>query len=143
MRKLILTLGLSLILPSYAVAQQNPCLNIARLQNVAVNISTATTTRIIDGSSFTDQGILVCGMTLGIVGAATAQTIQFTQGTGATCGTATINLSGAIVGSTTAASTTMIVRETPAFSKIPTGTSFCIITTQAVIVTGMLTYVVF
>jgi hypothetical protein len=61
-------------------------------QSVVVNIASSTTTQLIALSA--GQTIFVCGFVVTDVG--TTPTFQFEYGTGASCGTGTTTLSGAI-----------------------------------------------
>jgi len=61
--------------------------------SAAINISTATTTQLIAGVA--GQNIYVCSIIFSATG--TTPTAQFTSGTGGTCGTSTVTLSGVII----------------------------------------------
>lgn len=71
----------------------NPCQNSNFLvQSVVVNISSATTTSIV--APITGAKVTICGFLL--VPTGTTPTVQFEYGTGATCGTGTTTLTGAM-----------------------------------------------
>lgn len=118
MKNKILALLLFLALPALAAAQitlpgpasgVDPCSTNAKIV-VPINISTATTTQILALSA--GKAIYVCNGMVTIAGSATtAGSILFEYGTGASCGTGTTAITGAMVGSTTAGNPTVIPLE--------------------------------
>jgi hypothetical protein len=135
---------LLLLLASPAYAQYNPCANQAQVQLAVINISSATTTRIVQNPDVNTPAltnIVVCSYSIVIDGAATAQTAQFEYGTGATCGTGTTVLSGAFKGFGAVGNAINVTGNTLPFGKLPAGTHLCIVTTQSAVVVGHLSYV--
>lgn len=133
MRKLLLLLALLVGGPAHA---QQAVTVPATTASVAVTISTATTTRLIVGA--TGKSIYITAVD--IVAAGTGN-IQFIAGTGATCGTGTVNVSGNY--NLTAQS---------GFSKgtglgvvwvLPATFSLCAVTSQAVGMPGSISYAQF
>lgn len=86
-------LGIAALLSAIALVQpakpQQSVFVPATMASVAVTISTATTTKLVDG--VTGKSIYVTAAD--IISAGTGN-IQFISGTGATCGTGTTNVSG-------------------------------------------------
>lgn len=66
-----------------------------QIQSVSIGISTATTTSIVAPQTIggNNRRIIVCGYDFTVTG--TTPTYQFEEGTGSTCGTGTVTLSGA------------------------------------------------
>lgn len=100
-----------------------------------INISTATTTRIIVGTPNKKTYI-----NYGYLHAAGTDSITFEYGTGSSCGTGTTTIGGAIA----------LSSSDPGFSAgngtgsvltIPAGQDLCLLTTQAIQVSGWLQYV--
>jgi hypothetical protein len=138
MKKILLVILLSL-LPSLVFAQTNNCNNPQARINTVVNISTATTTRLINNTT-TQRPIVVCNFTLTVVGTATANTLTFITGTGATCGTGTSTISGPYTGAATAGVVIALTQIMP-FGVLVTGDSLCLTTSQAGVVAGNLVYI--
>jgi len=88
MRKLLLALAVLCLGFASAFAQQAVIVP-ATTASIPITISTATTTRLILGVT----GLSTYITAVDIVAAGTGN-IQFIAGTGATCGTATVNVSG-------------------------------------------------
>lgn len=135
-RTLILAL-LILGFAQLASAQTNQCNNPQAVINVVVNISTATDTRLVNNPG--DRPITVCGFTITIVGTATANTLVFKTGTGATCGTGTSTISGPYTGAATAGVITVLQPLFP-FGLLVKGDSLCATTSQTGVVAGNLVY---
>lgn len=113
-------------------------------QSVAVNISTATTTRLVtnDATSDSPTKIRVCSLNLTVIGTATANTLIFSYGTGATCGTGNVILSGPFT-SDAVAGVMKLLNLTFPFKPVPIGNSLCAATTQAGVIAGTLVYSLF
>lgn len=97
--KIKLTLLLFVLLlgaPSLYAAAADPCLSPqVPKQSVAIGISSATTTQLI--ALETGKAIYVCGWNFtAVIG--TGATYLFQYGTGTTCGTGTVALTGAMIG---------------------------------------------
>lgn len=135
MRKLIAALLLTIGLASAALAQQSVFVP-ATMASVPITVSTATTTRLITGVA----GKSIYITAVDFIAAGTGN-IQFIAGTGATCGTGTVNISGnynltAQVGMTKAAGN-------GAIWVVPQGFSLCVVTSAAVGMPGSLSYAIF
>jgi hypothetical protein len=135
MKKLCAALLIYLGLASAALAQQAVFVP-ATMASVAITVSTATTTRLVIGVS----GKSIYVTAVDFIAAGTGN-IQFIAGTGATCGTSTVNISGnyqltAQVGMTKAAGN-------GAIWVVPQGSSLCIVTSAAVAIPGSLSYAIF
>ena len=107
-------------------ASTDPC-SAGTFQKTTAAISAAAgaTTQIIAGS--TGKSIYVCGYQMSQV--ATAGTLQWVYGTGASCGTGTTNLSGAM-GVTASQPITYGTGEATVF-KVPMGNALCLTTSGA------------
>ena len=106
-------------------------------KSVPINIASATTTSLVAISGSTS--IFVCGYNFTMVGA--TESIQFEYGTGATCGTGTTVLTGALADA--AASDISVAYgggEMTIFST-PASQGLCALTTGTVSIQGVLTYV--
>jgi hypothetical protein len=91
------TLSVAQIEPAATVALVaiDPCQSSAiPKQSAVINISSATTTSLVAISGTTT--IYVCGFSVTLASTVAADTIQFEYGTGATCGTGTVLLTGAL-----------------------------------------------
>lgn len=135
MRKLSAALLLYLGLASAALAQQSVVIP-ATMASVPITISTATTTRLVTGSSGKSIYVTAVDIIAGGTGS-----IQFVSGTGATCGTGQTNVTGnyaftAQVGFTKAAGN-------GAIWVLPQGDSLCAVTSAAVGMPGSLSYALF
>jgi hypothetical protein len=141
--KLIILLVLFLLAPTYSYAQTNPCNQQNLIDSVAVNISTATTTRLVQNDATADNTtrIQVCSFTLTIVGTATANTLKYQYGTGATCGTGTTDLTGPLTGAATAGVPLVVRVDSPPFKPVPKINNLCAITSQAGVIAGVLRFV--
>jgi len=118
-----------------ALAQQSVFVP-ATMASVPITISTATTTLLVTGVS----GKSIYVTAVDVISAGTGN-IQFIAGTGATCGTGTVNVTGnynfvAQVGFTKAAGN-------GAIWVIPQGFSLCAVTSGAVGMPGSLSYAIF
>lgn len=134
MRRLCLALLLAFGL-SPAWGQQSVFVP-ATMASVAITISTATTTLLVTGVS----GKSIYVTAVDIIAAGTGN-IQFVAGTGATCGTGQVNISGNYnllgqVGFTKAAGN-------GAVWVVPQGFSLCAVTSAAVGMPGSLSYAIF
>jgi hypothetical protein len=106
-------------------------------QSVVINLASATTTQLVALSA--GQTIFICGYNFTMVGA--AETITFEYGTGASCGTGTTALTGAIAdGTASDISVTYGGGEMTIFST-PSANALCALTTGTVGIQGVLTYV--
>ena len=127
-------LGLALILALLGIASAQAQAVIPYTQaSVPVVISTATTTRLITGIS----GLRIYVTAVDIIAGGTGD-IQFIAGTGATCGTSSVNVTGdynltAQVGFTKGTGV-------GALWVLPLGDSLCAITGQAVGMPGSISY---
>lgn len=106
------------------------------MASVPITITTATTTRLVTGIS--NKSIYVTAVD--VIAAGTGN-IQFIAGTGATCGTGTVNITGnysliAQVGFTKAAGNGVVW-------VIPQNLSLCAVTSAAVGMPGSLSYAIF
>lgn len=138
-KRILLVLAL-LSVPGIANAQFSNCNNPSAVINVSVSVSTATTTLIVTGTS--TRAVQICSVNLVIVGTATANTLVFKSGTGATCGTGTTILTGPFTGAATAGVPLVLAPNAP-FGLLVTGDSLCLTTTQAGVVAGNLVYVLY
>lgn len=130
-----------LLIPATAKAQNNPCQQSNNIQNRAVTFSSATTTKLIDNGTNPQRQVFVCNFTITLVGGATANTLLFNQGTGATCGTGNTAIGSALTGPG-AATDTMIITSTPVpFGRLIAGNSLCGTTSQATNIGGFITFV--
>lgn len=133
MKKLALLLLALLVAP--AQAQQSVVVP-ATQASVAITISTATTTQLIAGIS----GKSIYVTQVNIIAAGTGN-IQFIAGTGATCGTGTVNLSGNY--NFTAQVGFVMGNGNGAIWVVPAGFNVCAVTSQAVGMPGSLSYAQF
>lgn len=129
-----LVVGLLLLMPQ--ARTQSSVFVPATMASVAITISTATTTKLVDGITGKSIYVTAADIISGGTGA-----IQFIAGTGATCGTGTVNVSGnysltAQVGFTKGTGN-------GALWVIPQGFNLCAVTTQAVGMPGSLSYAIF
>lgn len=121
-------------------ATVNPCA-IVTPTSVPVNISTATTTRIIAPSA--SNKTYICSMFLIAAG---TQNVGIVEGTGGTCGTGTAG----VIGGTTAATGPNLTAQAgftlgnglgAVAATAGTNVDFCLITSAAVQLSGVVTYV--
>lgn len=136
MRKLSAALVILLGLASAALAQSTSTIVPATQKSIAVTISTATTTKLI-----TENGTLSIYVTAVDIIAAGTGNIQFIAGTGATCGTGTVNITGnynltAQVGFTKGTGEGVVW-------VVPPGLALCAVTSQAVGMPGSIAYAQF
>lgn len=143
---LLISLFLCGIILSYSspVPQAQTSRPINCSKSVVVNISTATTTRLITNDATTDSSasINICSVNLTLVGTATANQITFQYGTGATCGTGTTALSGPFTTDATAGVMKPLTMMYP-FAPVPVNKSLCVLTSQAGVVAGSISYDIF
>lgn len=152
MRKWFLLLAL-LALPAFAAAQTtlpvlasqaDPCTTSQKIV-IPINIVTATTTQLLALSA--GKAIYVCSSVFVIAGSATtAGSILFEYGTGASCGTGTTALTGAMAGSTTAGQPTMVPMQAGNGTQIGTiaGQALCALTAGTTVsIQGYITVVQF
>lgn len=129
MKKLLIAFGLLLLSATAAAAQSPQC---GRFANGA---SGAATTAVVVGAA--GQFVHVCGFD---VTATTAATFQLVQGTGATCGTGTTNLTAAHAMSATNA---LGVYGNPGLLSLTPGNGLCVVITGTGPVQWTLYYAVF
>ena len=152
MRKWIVLLAL-LFLPAFAVAQitlpapasiSDPCSTSQKIV-VPISIASATTTQLLALAA--GKAIYVCSATITIAGSATtAGSIVFEYGTGASCGTGTTAITGAMAGSTTAGTPTVILINGGGGSAFGTvaGQALCALSAGTTVsITGYITVVQF
>ncbi len=135
MRRMWLALGL-ILLPLVAFGQGTSPIVPATQKSAAIAISSATTTRLVALNG--TQSIYVTAVD--VVSDGTGH-IQFIAGTGSTCGTGTVNITGnysltAQVGFTKGTGV-------GALWVVPPGLSLCAVTDAAVNMTGSLAYAQF
>lgn len=135
MTRLIAALLLFFGLASAALAQQAVVVP-ATMASAAVNISTATTTRIVTGLSNKSVYVTQWNVIAGGTG-----NITWVAGTGATCGTGTVNLTGAY--NLTAQVGAVIGTGYGAVLVLPPGFSLCATTSAAVQISGSVAYAIF
>lgn len=136
MRKLSAAFVILLGLATAALAQGNSPISVATQRSIPVTISTATTTKLI-----TENGTQSIYVTAAIIIAAGTGNIQFIAGTGATCGTGTVNVTGnfsltAQVGFTQGNGSGVIW-------VVPPGLALCAVTSAAVGMPGVIAYAQF
>lgn len=135
MTKAIAALLLFFGLASAALAQQSIFVP-ATMASVPINISTATTTRLVTG--ITGKSIYVTQWNA-IAGGTGNITLEY--GTGTTCGTGTTTLTGAYP---LIANVGLVVGiGNGAVLVLPAGTSLCALTSAAVQISGSLAYAIF
>lgn len=140
--RIVLVVVFLLGLSSPTLAQSNnACANPDLIQSTAVAITSAVSTRVVL-STDTEKKIVICGLNLTLVGAATANTVVVQYGTGATCGTGTTVLSGGFTASTVVGSSTVIPIGPYVSKSVPAANSLCLLTTTADAVKGIVSYVV-
>lgn len=114
---------------------QDPCQSPAvQKSSVAVAISTATTTQLVALNG--TKKVYVCGFSA-TTGAAGALTFEY--GTGASCGTGTTTLTGAMVMGTTGSIT--LGNSGGTLMSTAAGNAFCALTATGAALQGVLTYV--
>lgn len=133
MKRLALALWLALLAPAFA---QQAVVIPTTMASVPVTISTATTTLLVTG--VTGKSIYITAAD--IIAAGTGN-IQFVAGTGATCGTGTVNVTGnynltAQVGFTKGTGN-------GAIWVVPQGLSLCAVTSAVVGMPGSISYAIF
>lgn len=122
-------------LATAALAQQSVVVP-ATMFSVPINISTATTTLIVTGVS--GKSIYVTQMNIEAAGTGN---IQYIAGTGATCGTNTVNLTGTYT--FTPQTGLSVGIGNGAIWPLPSGFSLCAVTSAAVGMQGSLSYAIF
>jgi hypothetical protein len=134
MRKLALTL-LALFACGVAQAQQSVVVP-ATTNQIPITISTATTTKLVDGVAGKSIYVTAVDIIAGGTGS-----IQFTAGTGATCGTGTVN----VTGNYSLIAQAGLVKGTGngALWVIPAGFNLCAVSSAAVGMPGSLAYSIF
>lgn len=137
----LLTLIL-LALPSTTYAQASDiCKNSSNLRFFPISINSITTTRLVDNTGSPNRHIVVCSITLTIIGAAAPQTLAFISGTGATCATGLSNLTGAMSGPGAATDTAFWAIGPFSMGKIKNGDSLCVVSSTVQQVSGVMTFV--
>jgi hypothetical protein len=114
-------------------------------KTISFAISSATTTSLI--APVTGANIYVCGFNVNQAGG--TGTIGFEYGTGSTCGTGTIVLSGLFVANTTAGTTTNVLAVNHGYTQFATASAtglvpsqrLCAVSTGTIVQGGYLTYV--
>lgn len=111
--------------------------------SVVINSTSAATTQLVALSAGTQ--VHVCGFLVNQVGAATAPTFKFVQGTGTNCGTGTADLTGVITGAATAGvpATVAFGNGQGAILRTAVGGALCITTTTTEPQRGVLLYAQF
>lgn len=136
MNKIILCVILAFLATIGIASAQQAVVVPATMASVPITITTATTTRLVVGIS--NKSIYVTAVD--VIAAGTGN-IQFIAGTGATCGTGTVNISGnynltAQVGFTKAAGNGVVW-------VVPQNFSLCVVTSANVGMPGSLSYAIF
>lgn len=108
----------------------------ATMTSTAINISTATTTRLATGTSGKSIYVTQWNAVSGGTG-----NITWVAGTGATCGTGTVNLTGAY--NLTAQVGAVVGTGYGAVLVVPQGFSLCATTSAAVQISGSVAYAIF
>jgi len=103
----------------------NPCQALP-IQSTPVNVTSATTVQLVAPSGSTV--VTICGYQIAMVGTIAADTFLLEYGTGATCGTGTVVLTGAISSGILTAGATPISHDVPLRSSAA-GAGACIVTT--------------
>ncbi len=101
--------------------------------SVAINISTATTTKLITG--ITSRWVYITSFN--VISGGTGN-IQLVYGTGSTCGTGQVALTGAY--NLTAQAGLVVGSGTAPVLVVPTGNDVCVITSAAVQMSGSIAY---
>lgn len=97
------TFTLSYVFNNQTITGGDPCQGATAIKvGVAISIASATTTQLV--TPVAGHLVFVCGYNFTLSGT-TSPTLQFTTGTGATCGTGTINQTGAMLGNNTTTNT--------------------------------------
>lgn len=122
----------------------DPC-NVYPKSSASINMSSATTTKIISNGGSTAQ-TYICSVVLEDAGrATTANTTTFVTGTGTNCGTGQASISGPITGTLTAGDASNIgltgVEASGTDLLAGAGLDVCVTTTQSSTVTGWVTFV--
>jgi hypothetical protein len=123
----------------------DPCLSSESVKSSAIiNVSTAATTQLVALSGTTV--VYVCGFNFTISQVATtANTLKFVQGTGASCGTGTADLTGAFGTGGITAGVPIVVSSSSEGTDFKTaaGSALCVTTTigATAAFTGVVTYV--
>ena len=107
-------------------ASLDPCATNTAKKQAGAAITTATTTALVVGSGTTN--VYVCSILMTNVSSATANTVTFEQGSGATCGTGTATIGATLTFSTGQA----VVPMAGAVSLLNTttaGNGICVVTT--------------
>jgi hypothetical protein len=127
--------GLLILLGLVSSTQaQSPAINVpATMASAPISIATATTTLLITGIS----GKFMYVTAIDVVAAGTGN-IQFITGTGATCGTSTVNVTGNY--NLTAQAGFAKGSGFGALWVLPSGNSLCAVTTAAVGMYGSVSY---
>lgn len=137
---------LSLLLPLFIIFSAVPGFSQVRPPacdlSVVVNISTAVTTQIVT-NAVADTAIRICSINLTLVGSATANQVTFEYGTGTLCATGLTTLTGPFSASVTVGSIVALLIPAPLFKPTPVAVNMCIVTTQAALVSGVVSYSVY
>lgn len=136
MRHRLVLLAALFAMVAYGARAQSSVVVPATMASIPITISTATTTLLVTGVS----GKSIYVTAVDVIAAGTGN-IQFISGTGSTCGTGTVNITGnysliAQVGFTKAAGNGVVW-------VVGQGLSLCAITSAAVGMPGSLSYAIF
>lgn len=124
-----------------AQAQNNPCLNVDRLQSFNISTGAAATT-LVSSNAETDRRIHICSFTIVIAGAAAPNIFTIVYGTGALCATGTVVLA-TFIGSVTVGNSIVVVSAEQPILRMPAATNLCIISSQAVTTSGIISFIAF
>jgi hypothetical protein len=136
-----------LLIPTHALAQQNPCTQINNVKTASFNVSIATALNTIIAAPLVpsplapvNQRLYICSFIFDIAGLATANTITISYGTGTNCATTNTAI-GTFFSSVTPGNLTVINWTQP----IPIAllSEVCYVTTQAGQITGLISYVLY
>ncbi len=144
---IVLTFIAVLLLSASAFAQQpytDHCQTGLR-KTISFAISSATTTSLI--APVTGTTIYICGFNVNQAGG--TGTIGFEYGTGSTCGTGTVVLSGLFTANTSAGTTTNVLAVNHGYTQFATASAsgnvlsqrICAVSTGTIVQGGYLTYV--
>lgn len=122
-------------LPTHATSDPCDTGSLAKVNAVIFAAAVATTQQV---AAVTGSKIYVCGYQMSQI--ATAGTVQWVYGTGASCGTGTTNISGAM--GVTASQPFTYGSGSAVVIQVPTSNALCLVTTGAGgTVSGVLTYI--
>lgn len=134
--KLAITIAVFWALSAQPTAAQQAVVVPATMASAAVNISTATTTRLVTGIASKSIYVTQWNAIAGGIG-----NLTWVAGTGATCGTSTTNLTGAY--NLSAQVGAVVGTGYGAVLVLPPGYSLCATTSAAVQISGSVSYAIF